>query len=182
MFIDVGCNHPIEYNNTYLLYLRGWRGMNIDGNGKLIDLYKNQRKGDVSLNYLISNEEKELTFYVSTKDKLSTVSYDEVLKSPDKFKKSDEVKQWTKTLNSLLREHYAPDIEIDLLCIDVEGHEMEVLASIDLQIYRPYLIVVESHDFEIESHANHRLYQLLTSNNYKLTYFMLSTCYFVRNN
>ena len=29
-FIDLGCNHPIKFNNTYLLYKRGWRGLNID--------------------------------------------------------------------------------------------------------------------------------------------------------
>ena len=31
IFIDVGCNHPIKYNNnTYLLYKKGWNGINID--------------------------------------------------------------------------------------------------------------------------------------------------------
>ena len=31
VYIDVGCNHPIKFNNTYLLYKRGWSGINIDG-------------------------------------------------------------------------------------------------------------------------------------------------------
>ena len=30
VYIDVGCNHPIKYNNTYLLHKRGWSGINID--------------------------------------------------------------------------------------------------------------------------------------------------------
>ena len=25
-FIDIGCNHPVYNNNTYLLYKKGWRG------------------------------------------------------------------------------------------------------------------------------------------------------------
>ena len=29
-FVDVGCFHPIKYNNTYRLYRKGWRGVNID--------------------------------------------------------------------------------------------------------------------------------------------------------
>ena len=29
-YVDVGCNHPIKFNNTYLLYKRGWSGINID--------------------------------------------------------------------------------------------------------------------------------------------------------
>ena len=28
IYIDVGCNHPIKYNNTYLLHKRGWVGIN----------------------------------------------------------------------------------------------------------------------------------------------------------
>ena len=30
VYIDVGCNHPIKNNNTYLLHKRGWSGINID--------------------------------------------------------------------------------------------------------------------------------------------------------
>ena len=30
VYMDVGCNHPIKYNNTYLLNKRGWSGINID--------------------------------------------------------------------------------------------------------------------------------------------------------
>ena len=30
VFIDVGCHHPFINNNTYLLYKKGWRGINID--------------------------------------------------------------------------------------------------------------------------------------------------------
>ena len=36
VYIDIGCNHPIKYNNTYLLYKRGWNGINIDLDEKSI--------------------------------------------------------------------------------------------------------------------------------------------------
>ncbi|MDH5790264.1 MAG: hypothetical protein OEZ27_06695, partial [Nitrospinota bacterium] len=29
-YVDVGCYHPKKYSNTYKLYKRGWRGINID--------------------------------------------------------------------------------------------------------------------------------------------------------
>ena len=29
-FLDLGSFHPIHYSNTFLLYLRGWRGININ--------------------------------------------------------------------------------------------------------------------------------------------------------
>lgn len=180
VFVDVGCNHPIEYNNTYLLYLRGWRGINIDGNKKLVDLHKQMRSADTSLNYLISNEEKELTFYVSTSDKLSTLNPDEVKKNPAKYRAEDQVKVQSKKLTSILDEHLPAGKEIDLLCIDVEGHEIPVISSLDFHKYRPYLLVIESHDLTIENHSRHELFRMLDSHNYKLEYFVLSTCYFIR--
>ena len=30
IYIDVGCNHPIKYKNTYLLHKKGWNGIKID--------------------------------------------------------------------------------------------------------------------------------------------------------
>ena len=29
-YVDVGCYHPLQLSNTYLLYKRGWSGINID--------------------------------------------------------------------------------------------------------------------------------------------------------
>ncbi len=29
-YIDVGCNHPKRFSNTYALYRAGWRGLAVD--------------------------------------------------------------------------------------------------------------------------------------------------------
>jgi len=29
-YVDVGCYHPVKNNNTFKLYRRGWRGVNLD--------------------------------------------------------------------------------------------------------------------------------------------------------
>ena len=36
VYLDVGCNHPIKFNNTYLLHKKGWSGINIDLDKKSI--------------------------------------------------------------------------------------------------------------------------------------------------
>ena len=38
-YVDVGCYHPIEINNTYLLYKKNWKGINIDASKFSIDLF-----------------------------------------------------------------------------------------------------------------------------------------------
>ena len=37
-YLDVGAQHPISNNNTYLLYKRGWKGINIDLDKKNISI------------------------------------------------------------------------------------------------------------------------------------------------
>lgn len=181
-FVDVGCNHPIEYNNTYLLYLKGWRGINIDGNGSLIKLYNKFRKEDLSLHQLVSNKEEEVVFNLSYKDKISTIDSDHMSSlGKDKFPDRLKIKMTTKTLNNILLENYNNQKDIDLLCIDVENHDFEVLSSIDLDKYKPYLIVIEMLDFSISKAQENQVYKLLTDKGYTLKHFVLSNGFFIRN-
>jgi hypothetical protein len=49
----------------------------------------------------------------------------------------------------VLREHLAPGTEVDLLSVDVEGHDLNVLRSVDLDALRPKLIIVEMHHLDL---------------------------------
>ena len=53
-YVDVGCYHPIDGNNTYLLFKKGWKGINIDINKLSIELFKNARKRDLNINTAVS--------------------------------------------------------------------------------------------------------------------------------
>ena len=57
----------------------------------------------------------------------------------------------TRTLDSILEEAEAP-VPIDLLSIDVEGHEIEVLRGFDFSRWQPLLILVEDHVGNLRTH------------------------------
>lgn len=180
IFIDVGCNHPIEYNNTYQFYLRGRKCINIDGNKELISLYKQFRKNDISINSLVSDKEEIVAFHLSTSDKLSTIHSSHIDSIGEKkFPNSKIVEMNTQTLNSILEINLKPGEEIDLLCIDVERHEFEVISSINLDYYKPYLIVIEMHDFSPINFSEHKIFKLL-NNHYSLEHYVFSSGYFIR--
>jgi len=40
-YLDVGSQHPISNNNTYLLFKRGWSGINIDLDMKYLEFKNN---------------------------------------------------------------------------------------------------------------------------------------------
>src|SRR6056300_393935 len=57
-YVDLGAYNPIKYNNTFLLYQRGWTGINIDLNQTSIDLFKLVRKKDHNVFAAISYKRK----------------------------------------------------------------------------------------------------------------------------
>ena len=178
-YIDVGCNHPTKMNNTYLLYQRGWRGINIDGNQSLINKYKRCRKRDTNLAVIISDTERPVLFHVSDNDHVSTIDESYKAQTNWEYPKSQQVQAYT--LNTILGRHLPEGTAIDLLCVDVEGHDLQVLRSIDLAMYKPTMIVVEMHHFTLETAGSFEVYNYLLQQGYKLKYFSVINGYFVRD-
>ena len=52
-YLDIGAYNPIKFNNTFLLFKRGWSGTNIDLNKTSIDLFNILRPKDVNILSLI---------------------------------------------------------------------------------------------------------------------------------
>jgi hypothetical protein len=77
----------------------------------------------------------------------------------------------------VLKSNDAPNV-FDLLSIDVEGHDYEVITALDLDNYRPYLIVIEMHGFDVENPSG-RIYQYLTSRGYKMVGYAVMNGYFL---
>ena len=49
-YVDAGGYHPLDRNNTYLLYKNNWRGINIDLSEFSIDLFNFIRPDDININ------------------------------------------------------------------------------------------------------------------------------------
>ncbi len=142
-YVDVGCNHPVFLSNTYLFYRRGWRGIGIDANADLIKKFRWYRPRDKVVASLVSNRVEPLEFMKLTNNVLSTVHstyMNDFLEQGQKILKKEVMQP--RTLSSILDELHCPH-EFDLLSIDVEGHDWNVLQSIDLAKYKPELIVAE---------------------------------------
>ena len=146
-YVDVGCQHPIKNNNTYLLYKRGWRGVNIDLDTVNIDLFNFFRPNDNNINAAISNkiEVKEL-FYYHQKSPINTL--DQNISSKQNAKIEKKVKIQTNTLSNILDKIIIK--KIDVLSIDVEGYELKVLKGLNFEKYRPDVIIVEYLDPDVK--------------------------------
>ena len=189
-FIDVGCNHPVYNNNTYLLYKKGWRGMNIDLDEKSIDLFNLFRKHDYNQNIAVSSkfDDAEL-YYYHDKSPINTINKINADFQKVRHKEIKNIK--THTLDSIIAASPFNGKKIDFLTIDVEGQELEVLKGFDLKKYSPKIVVVEYLDlslkkleiinFNIQNVLSSPLYAYMTNNNYLLVNWIHSDLVFVNN-
>ena len=176
-YLDVGAQHPISNNNTYLLFKRGWKGINIDLDKKNIELFQTVRPGDINLNFALSDSEKEVDlFFYHEASPINTLS--EKVSNFQKAKVNKVIKIKTKILNNVL-ENLNFRNHIDYMNLDVEGHEIQVLNGFNISKYKPSVVSVEYLDLKLKKleFKNNDVNNLLNSNLYK--YFTQNDYYFV---
>ena len=167
-YIDIGAQHPIANNNTYLLFKRRWTGINIDLDVKNIELFNISRPNDINLNNAISSStSKKKLFFYHDKSPINTLVEDVSNFQNATVKEIKTVK--TITLNKVL-ENLSFDKQIDYMNIDVEGHELDVLKGFDLIRYKPNVISVEYLDLKMKylEFKNNDLSRIIDSDFYKL--------------
>ena len=71
IYIDVGCHHPFINNNTYVLYKKGWRGINVDLDFNSIDMFNYFRPNDNNIEIALSNKkgQSDLYFFIIEQQK-----------------------------------------------------------------------------------------------------------------
>ena len=74
VYVDVGAHHPKRYSNTYQLYKRGWRGINIDPNPETIGFFNHARPEDTNMQVGIAAEKGELEYFMFSDPAVNTFS------------------------------------------------------------------------------------------------------------
>lgn len=189
IYIDIGCNHPIKYNNTYLLFKKGWEGINVDLDEESIKQFNLFRKKDYNITALITskdNEEKNLYFY-HKRSSINTISKELMEKRKNKPKEIKKMKGIS--INTLIENSPFKNKKINLLSIDIENYEYEALKEFNFDKYNVDVIVseitniksekLELYDNSLEDITGSKIYELLTNNNYKLVNWINSDLVFV---
>ena len=190
VYIDLGCNHPIKFNNTYLLYKRGWSGINIDSDFDSIKLFNKFRSNDFNVRNIVSDDESvKKLYYYHKRSALNTLSKD--LVDSRTSKPSKIIKEKSVTLNKIIEDSPYRNSKINLLSVDIENHEFEALKNFNFLKYKVDVLVVESTDTNqkklemynqsIDFITKSKVYNLIVKNGYKLINLIHSDLVFVRN-
>ncbi len=147
MYVDVGGNHPTQLSNTYLLYRNGFRGLIVEPNRELSELFARFRPEDTVVSVGCGAEAALAKFKHASMPVLSTFSADV----------TDSVRN-----SKILRTEYVPIFPLDLICeaisggpewiyllsIDTEGLDCEVLEGAAHALKRTLLLCVEANSEE----------------------------------
>ena len=185
-YIDIGCQHPVSNNNTYLLHKKGWTGINIDLDYTNIELFKYHRSNDNNICACLSSKfgKKDLYYFHSGSP----------INSLEKKTVKNKSNYTVKTVNTVTLDSVLQKINIDsidYLNLDVEGHEIDVLKGFNIDFYKPKVISVEFLDLDmsklefknndLNKVINSEIYKYFTKNNYKFINWNHADLIFVHN-
>lgn len=144
-YVDIGAFDPVLHSNTYLLYLHGWRGINVDASPSRLARFPAARPGDTNVTAAVSDEASDVVFLeyptagtsrvvpMGTTDLRNALGESPACRTPCR----------TETLSALLG-RYPPAAGIDFLNIDCEGLDLAVLRGLDWSRWVPRVIAAEA--------------------------------------
>jgi FkbM family methyltransferase len=142
-YVDVGGGHPVADNVSFWFYLKGWRGLVVEPQQALADVYAHVRPRDRTVCCLAGRADGEAEFHVVDKLHGFSSMVREHAAGAESFGAGFKTTCMpVHTLSGLLDE--ARLGAIDFLKIDVEGAEADVLAGLDLQRFRPRIVLIEA--------------------------------------
>jgi FkbM family methyltransferase len=183
-YLDIGCFNPLLWNNTYLLYKKGWSGINVDIQKINIDLFNVARPDDINICCALYDKKKILNLYnLKGENNSAVMTIDKSHAEKMKFlfnKNITKKKIKTLTFSEMIKNYNIKINNIDFLNIDTEGSDFNILKSINIQKYKPKLICIEISQFTKQANKK-KILNYLKSNGYKFIYKRSISSFFKRN-
>lgn len=174
-YVDIGAYKPISVSNTFLFYLKGWRGVLIDPEPKFKFWANLVRRGDKVLNIGIDPSlkedfaEKKMYIYKNHPD-CNTISKEMAMNNSKLLGRKHDLEFMLSFagVENIINHTKIFDKEIDLLSIDVEGLDQKLVESlVHINNIRPKVICVEQLVY-CERVIDTDIYKTLVNNEYVL--------------
>lgn len=166
-YVEIGTNHPINANNSYLLYKAFGGGVLIDPFPFLKYQCKVYRANDVFLQMAVSGKEnaKEISFYVCEESSALSSLSRETIKATSNVLNIDthstEIKVEMIAINDLFEKiGFCPEI----LLIDAEGEDENIIRSIDYKKYKPDITMAELGSINLSEFMQNNGYVMIMHN------------------
>jgi FkbM family methyltransferase len=144
-YIDVGAYHPIDDSISWAFYQRGWRGISFEPVHELAELHRQLRPKDQLVEAVVTGTtDQSVTLHKIDGTGLSTL-LDRVRDVHQHVgMQAHDVKVDAVRLDDVLDRSGWEGQDIHFMTVDTEGSESDVLDTIDLTRWRPWVLVIEA--------------------------------------
>jgi len=170
LYVDIGSYHPKLYSNTYLFYLKGWRGINIDARPGSKSLFDVARPKDINIETAVGTSTVPLKYFMFDEPGLNGFSEDlsKDREANTNYKIINTIQLSISSLEKILDVYLPQATSIDFMSIDVEGFDYDVLQSNNWQKYKPKIILVETSVTDAYDQLNSPISKFLGEMGYSL--------------
>ena len=169
-YVDVGAFHPFKFSNTYKFYKNNWRGINIEPNPENFQLFEKYRPLDININMGVSDSSKILKYWKFDRGAFNTFDQNEAnaLINRNDLTLEKTLSIQTKSLQEIIDNNLPSNQFIDFISIDVEGFDLKVIKSFDIQKFNINIVCIEENMLKYNSYSDSEIYRFLSANDYKL--------------
>lgn len=147
-FVEVGANDPKKDSQSFHLEEAGWSGILVEPVPELAEELRRVRKAKV---FEVACSSPDRAGTIMTLHVAGPFSSFDPNLAVTGMRADHTVAVKVDTLDHVLAEGGAKR-PIDLISVDVEGHELEVLCGFDFARWRPRLILLEDHVSSLDKH------------------------------
>jgi FkbM family methyltransferase len=168
-YVDIGANNYLLYNNTYLFYRAGAKGVLVEANHDFAEILRSNRPNDILCLAGCSDcdNQEGMTYYKTNRAGYNT--FVEEIANGYGEKGIDIVETFKVPIygiNTIL-EKYVPEGHIDYMSIDIEGMGDRVLDALDFSKYSIDILLIE---MEFNTDVSRQLYLKLKNLGYQAQY------------
>lgn len=178
-YVEVGCHDARACSTSYRLYIEGGRGLAIDLEPSHAASFRAHRPRDVFVAAAVSDVEGDAVAHAFETSLVTTINATQAEAWAHRWKPTGQYTVRTKRLWDLYEAHLAP-AEVDVLLLDVEGHEEAVLRGARLERMRPRIIVCEMHGLDLARPLESGVARLLVDAGYRLVAYATMNGYWLR--
>jgi len=166
-YVEIGANHPVATSSTFLMRQKyGARGMLVEPNPELAkNLRKFRPEDEIIQAACVADNSKEIEIIICN-DANELTSSDPVFTKRFIDRGMSYSLKTVRAINvNELMDMASQNYDIYYLSIDVEGPDVDILAAINYDEYRPCIIQIEASE-SIKPGNTQRIRDIMTKNGY----------------
>lgn len=179
-YVDVGANDPKVFSVSMGFYNRGWSGITIEPDPEFAQMHRDQRPRDRMVEAVITPKDGDtVRFHLVDGTGLSTLDAGIARAHAGNGYDTHTVEVPSRRLDAILEEAGWEGLDIHFMTIDTEGSERGVLESVDLRVWRPWVLVIEATAPLSTESTRGEWEDLVVSAGYQFCLFDGVSCYYV---